>query len=217
MPKVYPNAIAIAPTAAAAPQPQPQVSKPSISDGQVQVLTVWKKSLLFNCKGFTVFDSKGNLVFRVDNYSSSNKTHILLMDATGKPLLTIRRKKLTLADNWVVYNGETDVNPLYTVKKHVNLLNSRWLAYVQTGCNNGSNKNVVYQIDGSYAQRCCTVYDEKKRVVAEIKRKESVAGVSFGGDVFRLVVQPDMDPAVAMALVILLEQMFGSRWSPPSN
>ncbi|PIA59721.1 hypothetical protein AQUCO_00400547v1 [Aquilegia coerulea] len=207
MPKVYPNAVA---------PPPLQGPKPT-SDGQVQVLTVWKKSLLFNCKGFTVFDSKGNLVFRVDNYLCSNKSHILLMDATGKPLLTIRRKKLTLADNWVVYHGETDVNPLYTVKKHVNLLNSRWLAHVTTGCNNGSNRNVVYQIDGSYAQRSCTVYDEKKRVVAEIKRKETVAGVSFGGDVFRLVVQPDMDSTVAMALVILLEQMFGSRWSAPSN
>ncbi len=58
------------------------------------VLTVWKKSLLFNCNGFTVFDAKGNLVFRVDNYmaGSGTKGEIILMDAGGKPLLTIRRK-----------------------------------------------------------------------------------------------------------------------------
>lgn len=56
------------------------------------VLTVWKKSLLFNCTGFTVFDGKGNLVFRVDNYVAGNKSEIVLMDASGKPLLTIRRK-----------------------------------------------------------------------------------------------------------------------------
>ncbi|KAF9592624.1 hypothetical protein IFM89_016272 [Coptis chinensis] len=196
MPKVYPNAVA------------PQALKPA-SDGQVQVLTVWKKSLLFNCKGFTVFDAKGNLVFRVDNYLCSNKTEILLMDATGKPLLTIRRKKLTLADNWVVFDGETEVNPLFTVKKQVNLLNSRSLAHVSVG----SNNNVLYKIEGSYSQRCCAVYDEKRKVVAEIKRKESVGGVSFGVDVFRLVVQPEMDSTVAMALVILLDQMCGSRWS----
>jgi len=55
-------------------------------NGNAAILTVWKKSLLLNCSGFTVFDCKGNLVFRVD------KGEIVLMDAAGKPLLTIRRK-----------------------------------------------------------------------------------------------------------------------------
>lgn len=55
------------------------------------------------------------------------------------------------------------------------------------------------------------MYDGDRRQVAEIKRKEpGVGGVAFGVDVFRLVVQPEMDAAVAMALVILLDQMFGS-------
>jgi uncharacterized protein YxjI len=61
-------------------------------NGNAAILTVWKKSLLLNCSGFTVFDCKGNLVFRVDNYMAGNKGEIVLMDAAGKPLLTIRRK-----------------------------------------------------------------------------------------------------------------------------
>lgn len=56
------------------------------------VLTVWKKSLLFNCDGFTVFDAHGDLVYRVDNYVSASKGQIFLMDAFGTTLLTIRRK-----------------------------------------------------------------------------------------------------------------------------
>ncbi|KAL5720408.1 hypothetical protein ACHQM5_013078 [Ranunculus cassubicifolius] len=198
MPKVHPNALLVT--------PPPQAPKP-IRDGKVQVLTVWKKSLLFSCKGFTVFDTKGNLVFRVDNYLFSNKSKILLMDAAGNPLLTIRQKKLTLADNWVVYDGETEVKPILIVKKNLSFLNSKLLAHVTSG-SNGNNKT-VYRIEGSYGQRCCTIYDEKRCPIAEIKKKESVTGgVSFGSDVFRLVVQPDMEPAVAMALVILLEQMY---------
>lgn len=56
-------------------------------------LTVWRKSLLFNCSGFTVFDSRGNLVYRVDKYSKSgSQGEIVLMDAAGKPCLTLRRK-----------------------------------------------------------------------------------------------------------------------------
>lgn len=61
-------------------------------EGKEVVMTVWRKSLLFNCKGFTVFDGKGDLRFRVDCYSAGRKGEIVLMDAAGKSLFTIRRK-----------------------------------------------------------------------------------------------------------------------------
>ncbi|KAK9291228.1 hypothetical protein L1049_009416 [Liquidambar formosana] len=209
MTKVHPNA-----TAAATDR---LISSAADGNGQA-VLTVWQKSLLFNCNGFTVFDAKGNLVFRVDNYVAGNRGEILLMDAAGKPLLTIRRKRLSFGENWLVFDGETAVNPRFSARKHVNLLNSKCLAHVSSGVNNGSpgNKNVTYEIEGSYAQRCCAVYDDKRRCVAEIKRKEAVGGAAFGVDVFRLIVQPEMETAVAMSLVLLLDQMFGSsrRFSP---
>lgn len=56
-------------------------------------LTVWKKSLLMNCKGFTVIDSCGNLVYRVDNYSL-HPQELVLMDASGNSLLTMRRHRV---------------------------------------------------------------------------------------------------------------------------
>ncbi|KAI3911501.1 hypothetical protein MKW98_010388 [Papaver atlanticum] len=200
MTKVYPNATT----------ETPRIPK-QISDREVEVLTVWKKSLLFNCNGFTVFDTKGNLVFRVDNYRAGNKTEIFLMDASGKSLLTIRRKNLSLTDNWMVFDGETSVNPRFLVKKPVNFLTTKNLARV-ISCQ-GNNKELMYEIIGSYAQRCVAVYDNRKRLVAEIQRKEAKAGVTFGGDVFKLIVQPEIDQAVAMALVILMEQMFGLKRS----
>ncbi|XP_058210838.1 protein LURP-one-related 8-like [Rhododendron vialii] len=217
MTKVYPNANT---AIAAAASFEKLINPCPSSDGNPVVLTVWKKSLLFNCNGFTVFDATGNLVFRVDTYCSGSKGEISLMDASGKSLLTIRRKRLSLSDNWLIYNGETTVNPILSVRKQVNRLSSKSLAHVTSGCasssGNGSSpvsspKSPLYDIQGSYPQRCCAVYDGDRRRVAEIKRKEpGVGGVAFGVDVFRLVVQPEMDAAVAMALVILLDQMFGS-------
>ncbi|OMO57667.1 hypothetical protein CCACVL1_25714 [Corchorus capsularis] len=205
MTKVYPNAGFSGSDANSAPP-----AKVLVGVKRETVLTVWKKSLLFNCNGFTVFDGKGDLVFRVDNYMEGNKGEILLMDATGKPLLTIRRKKISLGDCWLVYEGETLVNPRFSVRKSVNILNSKCLAYVSNG-NSNSRNNSMYEIEGSYSQRCCGVYDDKRRLVAEIKRKEAVGGVAFGTDVFRLVVQPEnIRTDFAMALVILLDQMFGS-------
>ncbi|KAG5552765.1 hypothetical protein RHGRI_010756 [Rhododendron griersonianum] len=187
MTKVYPNANTTG--IAAAASFEKLINPCPSSDGNPVVLTVWKKSLLFNCNGFTVFDAKGNL-------------------------------RLSLSDNWLIYDGETTMNPILSVRKQVNRLNSKSVAHVTSGCASSSGKgsspvsspkSPLYDIQGSYPQRCCAVYDGDRRRVAEIKRKEpGVGGVAFGVDVFRLVVQPEMDAAVAMALVILLDQMFGS-------
>ena len=120
-------------------------------------------------------------------------------------------QKMSLGDSWLVYEGETLVNPTLSVRKSMNILNNKCLAYVIPENTNNRNNNIIYEIKGSYSQRCCAVYDDKRRLVAEIKRKEAVGGVTFGTDVFRLIVQPDnIRTDFAMALVILLDQMFGS-------
>ncbi|MFS7990083.1 putative tubby-like protein [Helianthus anomalus] len=43
------------------------------------LLTVWKKSLIFSCDGFTVYNSNGNLAFRVDNYFVKGNREIVLI------------------------------------------------------------------------------------------------------------------------------------------
>ncbi|EOA27927.1 hypothetical protein CARUB_v10024098mg [Capsella rubella] len=172
------------------------------------VLTVWKKSLLFNCDGFTVYNANGELVFRVDNYMNSPRDNIVLMDASGLPLLSVRRKKLSFGDCWMVYDGETARDPILTARKNVNIIsNRRSLAWVST------KKTVLYEIEGSYGQRSCKIVDERrnKKKTAEIKRKETmIGGVAFGKDVFKLIVESEMEPRVAMALTIILDQMFRS-------
>ncbi|RRT51535.1 hypothetical protein B296_00033577 [Ensete ventricosum] len=208
----------------------------SSGGGEAAALTVWRKSLLFHGDGFTVFDAKGNLVFRVDNYASRRKGEIVLMEADGKPLLTIRRKvdcscfrfgfsayflcslsdgsfyaqKLSLGDHWLIYQGEEMANPRFAVKKHVNLISSRSVVHV-TPCSSRAKSCLAYEVEGSYSRRCCAVYDDGRRQLAQIKRKEPVGGVAFGADVFRLIVEPGFDATLAMAIVILLDQMFGSR------
>ena len=217
MTKVHPNAASFSSSSSGKLKKKTsEVAAEGETTAATTVLTVWKKSLLLNCNGFTVIDGKGNLLFRVDNYVSGNRGEVVLMDATGKPLFTFRRKRLSIGDNWLVYDGETTVNPRFTAKKQVNLLNSKCLAQVISTSPTNKNK-LMYEIEGSYAQRSCAVYDDRRRLVAEIKRKDAVGGASFGNDVFRLVVHPEIDTSVAMALVILLDQMFASfksRFSP---
>lgn len=61
-------------------------------------LTVWRKSLITSCNGFTVIDTNGNLVYRVDNYMVRPQ-EVILMDGAGKSLLTMRRRKVIFFNN----------------------------------------------------------------------------------------------------------------------
>ncbi|KAG6509376.1 protein LURP-one-related 8-like [Zingiber officinale] len=200
MAKVHPNT-----TAAASADGPPKTSVVRKEDGGEVSLTVWRKSLLFGCSGFTVFDSKGNLVFRVDVYGSAVGA-LVLMDSCGNPLLTLRRRKMSLGGTWLIFNGEDAVDPVYSVERQVSLRHGGALAHVKPRRLQGGRG---YEIKGSYARRSCRVYDERRRAVAEVRRKEPAGGAAFGGDVFRLVVESDFDACLAMALVIVLDQMFG--------
>uniref|UniRef100_A0A2P2IWY4 Protein LURP-one-related 17 n=1 Tax=Rhizophora mucronata TaxID=61149 RepID=A0A2P2IWY4_RHIMU len=200
---------------------QQQHQGPEINtDGTSTSLTVWRKSLITSCNGFTVFNSKGDLAYRVDSYIDRPE-ELTLMDCSGKPIFTIhRRKKLgMLVDSWLVCEGEAgnpcttnkeSNKPVWCVRKQNNILlqsKHKVLAYVYRG---KSEKRHAYVIEGSYVHRSCKVLDgSSRRVMAEIKRKEAmIDGISFGVEVFVLAVEPGFEAGFAMALVLLLDQMF---------
>lgn len=54
-------------------------------------LTVCKTSLFHTGDGFTAYDCNGDIIFRVDSYGRDNDEFVL-MDATGKCLLTVKSK-----------------------------------------------------------------------------------------------------------------------------
>lgn len=126
-------------------------------------------------------------------------------------------QKLGLVDNWLIYEGEVGEDRsiktaskkrIYSVRKNLNIIqtNLNILAYVYGGI---SHKRYAYMIEGSYANRSCRILDDSRRIVAEIKKKEAInGGVSYGLEVFILIVRPGFDSRYAMAIVLLLDQMF---------
>ncbi|KAI5003379.1 hypothetical protein ZWY2020_030539 [Hordeum vulgare] len=165
-------------------------------------LTVWRKSLLFDCKGFTVFDAVGDLAYRVDSYASETGDEVVLMDAAGRPAFTVRRKRFSLqGEQWLVFAGEETRRPVYAVRRSGR---GKTMAHVTACAGAGAGtSSPSFEVEGSYARRSCVVYDGERRAVAEIMPKAVV-----GTDVFRLVVQPGVGVSLAMAVVVALEQMF---------
>jgi uncharacterized protein YxjI len=200
--KVHPNSSA-EPSAAIAARSSPAV------------LTVWRKSLLFNCDGFTVFNAKGDLAFRVDCYGKRRAgAEVVLMDAAGRPLLTVRRKHLlSLAERWLIYDGDNidSSSPLLSVRRSSSS-SAKALAYVVTSKSNSKAEERSYVVEGSYGRRACAVRDADGDTMAEVRRKDSV-----GDDVFRLVADPRLGAPMAMGFVIALDDMFRGGRSRASS
>lgn len=72
-------------------QPAEEVKR---GGGACVSLTVWRKSLLLTCNGFTVIDRNGNIVYRVDNYVERPE-EMILMDGLGKSVLTMCRSMVS--------------------------------------------------------------------------------------------------------------------------
>jgi len=53
--------------------------------------TVWMKSLVLHSNGCTVYNSNGNIVYRVENYDKKGGREVNLMNLQGNVLCTIKK------------------------------------------------------------------------------------------------------------------------------
>ncbi|KGN45264.1 protein LURP-one-related 12 [Cucumis sativus] len=174
-------------------------------------LTVMKTSLFFAGDGYTVYDCKGELLFRVDSYGpdARDKDEIVLMDAQGKCLLTVRRKRPSLHHRWEGFLGERTEGqkPIFNVRRSSIIGRSSMTVEVL------KDSGDEYHIEGCFGNRHCTIFDAAKEAVAEIKRKvDATTNVVLGKDVFSLIIKPGFDGAFAMGLVLVLDQINGDSF-----
>ncbi|XP_009619464.4 protein LURP-one-related 4-like [Nicotiana tabacum] len=156
------------------------------------------KSLVFHGNGCTVFNSKGDIVFRVDNYQESCRNEVCLMDLNGQVLFSIKREKLRMFGRWNGYAcGGNKGRPLFQVRR--NIMFSR----EDVMCNVGCNKNVgnsCYKIQ-QFDKKSSFKITNNAGQVAEVKQKRSSRGFAYGDDVLTLEVEPNIDHLLIVALV----------------
>lgn len=121
------------------------------------------------------------------------------------------RQKPSLRQRWEGFVGERKEGqgPVFCVHRSSIIGRSSVVVEVY------GDKDEEYQIEGSYSQRCCTIYKalsecSLREPTAEIKRKvDPSTHVMLGRDVFALHLKPGFDGAFAMGLVLILDQMYG--------
>ncbi|KAI4365581.1 hypothetical protein MLD38_021552 [Melastoma candidum] len=197
-----------------------------LDDGDVRSsFTVWKKSSMSfqGMDGFTVFDQKGGLVFRVDNYSRnenlSDGDGLVLMDGVGNVVLTLRPQGFSLRRRWNAYKGEYRV---FTMKRRLrsfltkNSKDEPVDIFLQGSPR--SDPSPDYTVEGSFACRNCIVRRKNDgALVARIARKrvKSTPNVVLANDVFSLVIEPGFDTGLVMGYVLVLDRICRKPASHP--
>ncbi|KAG6418384.1 hypothetical protein SASPL_120588 [Salvia splendens] len=185
----------------------------SCTSSKQEVFTLWMKSLIMSTNGCAVFDSNGCIVFRVDNYSHRCTTQICIMDATGKVLLTILKKKFSLFKTWEGYRSTTSTEggkkkPVFQVRKLMGI--RAFLGYLRgySICKAlirvDEDKVCEYRMEIKSCKQSWRIVDAFGGLVAEVKRKITRSGVVLGEDVLTMVVEPHIDHSLVMGLVLVM-------------
>lgn len=178
--------------------PQEPTSSPCLTSKR-ETYTLWMKSLVFHSNGCTVYDSSGDIVYRVDNYDRKGKREVNLMDLRGRVLCAIKKRLLNFG-SWDGYrcngsNCRSMEKPWFQVKRScLKMIKGKVACQIKVGC----QKYCIVRISGKAAFRIVNI---DGHVLAEAKQKYSPSGIALGNDVLTLDVAADTDHSLVMALV----------------
>ncbi|MCL7051611.1 hypothetical protein MKW94_019806 [Papaver nudicaule] len=160
------------------------------------------KSLVMNSNGCTVFDSNGEIIYRIDNYNKKCSNKVYLMDLNGNLLSTILRKRLRMFGRWEGYNGSKvdQEKPWFQVRKPFRVLNK---VHYNVSVSIGPSNDASYTIEKLDSKMGCKILDQAGNVVAEMKQKQSRFGVGLGDDVFTLMVESNVDHSLILGLIVV--------------
>uniref|UniRef100_A0A0E0MBU1 Tubby C-terminal domain-containing protein n=2 Tax=Oryza punctata TaxID=4537 RepID=A0A0E0MBU1_ORYPU len=224
MSRIYPSYQRQDAAAAASTAPAPP---------RAAVYTVWKRSSMGfqGTDGFSVYDHAGTLAFRVDNYSRRRKLFsgdLLLMDGHGSPLLALTPQIISMHDQWNCYRASeegqgkrTRSQQLFSMRKCSVMQSSHEAEVHMSGCTNALSDRTGhvpgFSIEGSFRRRSCKIRNSSGEEVARITRKKAGAAslsLTLAEDVFSLEVQPNVDCAMIMAFVIVLDRICWKPYTP---
>ncbi|KAJ6347470.1 hypothetical protein OIU76_004030 [Salix suchowensis] len=163
------------------PQSQRPVLDPYVSTGK-ETFTIWMKSLVCQTNGCTVFDSNGDIVYRIDNYDKKCSKWIF----EAEFLLQYEER---------LDSGANEEKPWFQVKQYGRLFCMGSFACQVTV---GLDKYWVVKLGSKQAFRIVNI---DREVIAEVKQKQSSSGISMGEDVLTLAVEPHVDHSLIMAIV----------------
>ncbi|CAL9210084.1 unnamed protein product [Musa hybrid cultivar] len=199
-------------------------------------LTFFIDAAWLNCDHLAVTDINGNVVFKVEAHKWSLRNRLVVVDASGKPVVSMLQKVHLLIsasppsfckvqdvdsgcsvmqlssihDRWQVYKGNNSSDPrhlLFSVKRSSALQFKTELDVFLAA--NTEEEVCDFKIKGSFRNRSCTVYKgDSSMVIAQMSKENKLVNGFVSKDAFGVAVNPNTDYFFITALTIIRQEFF---------
>ncbi|URD79487.1 hypothetical protein MUK42_05149 [Musa troglodytarum] len=172
-------------------------------------LTFFIDAACLNCDHLAVTDVNGNVVFKVEARKWSLRSRQVVVDASGKPVISMQQKLRSVHDRWLVFEGNSS-DPkylLFSVKRSSALQLKTELDVFLAA--NAEEEVCDFKMKGSFRKRSCTVYKgDSSTVVAQMSKEHKLVNALVSKDAFGVAVNPNADYAFITALAIIRHEFF---------
>ncbi|KAK3028262.1 hypothetical protein RJ639_037596 [Escallonia herrerae] len=167
-------------------------------------LAITRKVFSMSDDEFVVTDVNDNVVLKVREKTFSKRRR--LVDAAGNTIISFRPKSWTRHRRWEVFRGDSK-NPadlLFSAKLSSLLqLKTNLNVYL---ANNTTEDLCDFKVKGSWSGGKCTIYaGDSSTIIAQMHKKRSAKSVLLGKDKFMVTVNPNVDYAFVVSLIVLLD------------
>ncbi|OMP07994.1 hypothetical protein COLO4_06871 [Corchorus olitorius] len=155
---------------------------------------------------FVFTDINGNILFKVKDQSGSFSMHDrqVLIDASGNPIVTLKDKLMSARDRWQVFRGDSTDSRDLIFSARTSMFHLKTKLDVFLG-NNTKEDVCDFKVKGSWSKKSCVIYaGETSTIVAQMHKNHTVQNVLAGNDEFMVTVNPDVDYAFIVALIVIL-------------
>ncbi|XP_050228502.1 protein LURP-one-related 15-like isoform X2 [Mercurialis annua] len=156
-------------------------------------------------------DVNGTVIFTVDKILPTFvHQRKLILDPVGNTILTLRKKAVTAIDTWQVFRGESEEleDLIFTAKRHSLMdINTQLDVFL---ANNKNEQICDFKIKGTFLEESCDIYAGDKDsapIIAKMQKRPSAEILFFGKTNFMVRVNPNVDHAFIVALVVILDEM----------
>ncbi|KAI3474262.1 hypothetical protein Pfo_029050 [Paulownia fortunei] len=150
-------------------------------------LTIVRNPIAITDGNFVVTDDKGNVMFNVKEKLLSIHGRHVLLNSESNPIVTFTKKYQK--SSLVQFKIELDVFLAGNKEEH------SW----------------DFKVVGSWLERSCVIYNKDSTPIAQMQKKHTFGSIVLGRDTFNVTVNPQVDYAFIVALVVILREINEDR------
>ncbi|RRT80546.1 hypothetical protein B296_00018466 [Ensete ventricosum] len=173
-------------------------------------LTFFVDASWLNRDHLAVTDTNGNVVFKVEVRKRSLRSWQVVVDASGKPVISMREKLRSVHDRWQVFKGDSsDPKDLLFSVRRSSPLQFKTVLDVFLAANT-KEEACDFKMKGSYRKRSCTVYKGDASTVAAqviMSKEYKFVNSSVSKEAFGVAINPNTDYSFIAALVIIQHEL----------